>query len=55
MARQWYILQVHSGYEERVKATLQERISKEGLDEYFGEILIPTEQVVEMIKGSRKP
>ena len=54
MARQWYILQVHSGYEERVKATLQERISKEGLDEYFGEILIPTEQVVEMIKGSRK-
>jgi transcriptional antiterminator NusG len=47
-------LQVHSGYEERVKATLQERISKEGLDEYFGEILIPTEQVVEMIKGSRK-
>ena len=54
MARQWYILQVHSGSEERVKATLQERISKEGLDEYFGEILIPTEQVVEMIKGSRK-
>ncbi len=54
MARQWYILQVHSGYEERVKATLQERISKEGLEEYFGEILIPTEQVVEMIKGSRK-
>jgi transcriptional antiterminator NusG len=54
MARQWYILQVHSGYEERVKATLQERIAKEGLEDYFGEILIPTEQVVEMIKGSRK-
>lgn len=54
MARQWYILQVHSGYEERVKATLQERITKEGLEDYFGEILIPTEQVVEMIKGARK-
>jgi transcriptional antiterminator NusG len=54
MARQWYILQVHSGFEERVKATLEERIAKEGLEELFGEILVPTEQVVEMIKGSRK-
>ncbi|MBM9605447.1 transcription termination/antitermination protein NusG [Desulfopila inferna] len=54
MARQWYILQVHSGFEERVKATLEERIRKDGLEEYFGEILVPTEQVVEMIKGARK-
>jgi transcriptional antiterminator NusG len=54
MARQWYILQVHSGFEERVKATLEERIAKEGLEEFFGQILVPTEQVVEMIKGSRK-
>lgn len=54
MARQWYILQVHSGFEERVKATLEERIAKEGLEELFGQILVPTEQVVEMIKGSRK-
>ena len=42
MARQWYILQVHSGFEERVKATLEERIAKEGLEDYFGEILVPT-------------
>lgn len=54
MARQWYILQVHSGFEEKVKATLEERIKKDGLEEQFGEILVPTEQVVEMIKGSRK-
>ena len=54
MARQWYILQVHSGFEDRVKATLEDRIKKEGLEEYFGEILVPTEQVVEMIKGARK-
>ena len=54
MARQWYILQVHSGFEDKVKATLEERIRKEGLQESFGEILVPTEQVVEMIKGSRK-
>jgi transcription termination/antitermination protein NusG len=54
MARQWYILQVHSGFEDKVKATLEERIKKEGLGEFFGEILVPTEQVVEMIKGARK-
>ncbi len=54
MARQWYILQVHSGFEDKVKATLEERIRKEGLEDSFGEILVPTEQVVEMIKGSRK-
>lgn len=54
MAIQWYILQVHSGFEDRVKATLEERIARDGLEEYFGEILVPTEQVVEMIKGSKK-
>ncbi len=54
MARHWYILQVHSGYEEKVKATLEDRIAKKGQQEMFGEILVPTEQVVEMIKGARK-
>lgn len=54
MARQWYILQVHSGFEDKVKITLEERIQKDGLQEFFGQILVPTEQVVEMVKGSRK-
>lgn len=54
MARQWYILQVHSGFEDKVKITLEERIQKDGLGELFGQILVPTEQVVEMVKGSRK-
>ncbi|HBH30087.1 MAG: transcription termination/antitermination protein NusG [Desulfofustis sp. PB-SRB1] len=53
-AQKWYILQVHSGHEERVKTILLERITKEGLEDSFGEILVPTEQVVEMIKGTRK-
>ncbi|MBU0664249.1 MAG: transcription termination/antitermination protein NusG [Proteobacteria bacterium] len=52
--RHWYILQVHSGFEDKVKATLEERIKNEGLVESFGDILIPTEQVVEMVKGVRK-
>lgn len=54
MARQWYILQVHSGFEDKVKATLEERIKNDGLEDFFGDILVPTEQVVEMIKGARK-
>ena len=54
MARQWYILHTYSGFEEKVKTALQERIKKAGQEEYFGEILVPTEQVVEMIKGSKK-
>ena len=54
MAIQWYILQVHSGFEDKVKLTLEDRIRKQGLEDSFGEILIPTEQVVEMIKGKRK-
>jgi len=54
MAIQWYILQVHSGFEDKVKLTLEDRIRKQGLEDSFGEILVPTEQVVEMIKGKRK-
>jgi len=54
MAIHWYILQVHSGFEEKVKLTLEDRISRAGLEGSFGEILVPEEQVVEMVKGERK-
>jgi transcriptional antiterminator NusG len=54
MARTWYILHTYSGFEEKVKSAMQERIKKAGQEEMFGEILVPTEQVVEMIKGSKK-
>jgi transcriptional antiterminator NusG len=54
MAKHWYILQVHSGFEDKVKAALEERIKNDGLADFFGDILVPTEQVVEMIKGSRR-
>lgn len=54
MARQWYILHTYSGFEEKVKSALQERIRQAGQEELFGEILVPTEQVVEMVKGSKK-
>jgi transcription termination/antitermination protein NusG len=54
MARRWYIIHTYSGFEEKVKTNLQERIKSSGQEEFFGEILVPTEQVVEMIKGSKK-
>lgn len=54
MARAWYILHTYSGFEEQVKTAMLERIKKAGQEELFGEILVPTEQVVEMIKGSKK-
>ncbi len=54
MARKWYIVHTYSGFEEKVKATLHERIRAAGQEEMFGEVLVPTEQVLEMVKGSRK-
>ena len=50
----WYIVHVYSGYENKVKAALEERIATSGNPERFGEVLVPTEQVVELVKGKRK-
>ncbi|MGV1098090.1 transcription termination/antitermination protein NusG [Thiovibrio sp. JS02] len=54
MARHWYILHTYSGFEEQVKNAMLERIKTAGQDDLFGEILVPTEQVVEMVKGAKK-
>ncbi len=54
MARAWYILHTYSGFEEQVKTALEERVKNAGQEESFGEILVPTEQVVEMVKGTKK-
>ena len=50
----WYVIQVHSGYEKRVKIQLEENISIEGLEESFGKILVPTENVIEMRAGQKR-
>jgi transcriptional antiterminator NusG len=54
MAKNWYIVHTHTGFEDKVKDALLERIRMAGQKELFGEILVPSEQVVEMVKGSRK-
>ncbi len=54
MAMKWYVIQTYSGYENKVKAALQERISAYKLEASFGEILIPTESVVEFVGGQKR-
>jgi transcription termination/antitermination protein NusG len=54
MAMKWYILHVYSGFEARVKSNLEERIAASPFREKFGEVVVPTEQVVELVKGKRK-
>ena len=53
MAKRWYVVHAYSGYENTVKKSLEERIARAGMEEYFGDVLVPTEEVVEM-KGGQK-
>lgn len=54
MDYKWYIVHTYSGFEKKVKASIIERARSQGLEEYFGEILVPTEKVVEMVKGQKR-
>lgn len=54
MALKWYIVHVYSGFENKVKAALEERIAASGHQDRFGEVVIPTEEIVELVKGKRK-
>ena len=53
MAQQWYVVHAYSNYEHKVKSSLEERIKRYGLEDKFGEILVPTEEVVEMREGQK--
>jgi len=54
MAFRWYVVHTYSGFENRVKVSLQERVAAAGMQEYFSEILIPEEDVVELVSGEKK-
>jgi transcriptional antiterminator NusG len=54
MSKKWYVVHTYSGYENRVKTSLDEKIRTLGCEEIFGEVLVPSEQVVEMVKGVKK-
>ncbi len=54
MAMRWYVVQAYSGFEQQVKRSLLERINREGLTDRFGQVLVPTEEVVEMRDGQKR-
>ena len=54
MALKWYIIHVYSGFENKVKASLEERIATSQHADKFGEVVVPTEEIVELVKGKRK-
>jgi transcriptional antiterminator NusG len=54
MAKRWYVVHAYSGFEKQVMRTLGERVSFDGMEQKFGEILVPTEEVVEMRDGKKR-
>ncbi|MFH2220141.1 MAG: transcription termination/antitermination protein NusG [Pseudomonadota bacterium] len=54
MAFKWYIVHVYSGFESKVKIALEERVASSSHPEKFGEVVVPTEEIVELVKGKRK-
>jgi transcriptional antiterminator NusG len=53
MAMRWYVVHAYSGYEKSVQRALQERIERAGMQDKFGQILVPVEEVVEMKSGQK--
>jgi transcriptional antiterminator NusG len=54
MSKRWYVVHAYSGFEKRVAGAIKERIQRFGMEEKFGEILVPTEEVVEMRGGQKR-
>ncbi|MBT5720048.1 MAG: transcription termination/antitermination protein NusG [Gammaproteobacteria bacterium] len=54
MTMRWYVVHAYSGYEKKVALAIQDRIQMHGLEDRFGEILVPTEEVVEMKSGQKR-
>ena len=54
MEKKWYVIHTYSGYENKVKSTLEDRIKLSGQEDYFSEVVVPTENVVEVVKGEKK-
>lgn len=53
MAKQWYVVHAYSGYEKKAQAMLKEAIRQAGMEDRFGEILVPTEEVLDVSGGSK--
>jgi len=53
MASHWYVIHVYSGFEKKVASAIREQAGQKGLGERFEEILVPTEEVVEVKRGAK--
>lgn len=54
VSKEWYVIHTYSGFENKVKMSLEERFARSGLTDKLGEIIIPTEEVVEIRAGKKK-
>src|SRR5258706_3119592 len=54
MSLRWYVVHAYSNFEHKVSESLKERVKRAGLEAKFGEILVPTEEVVEMRDGQKR-
>lgn len=54
MSKKWYVIQAFSGYEKNVQQAIKERIRKAEMEDFFGEIFVPSEQVEENVKGKKR-
>ena len=53
MAMRWYVLHVYSGFEKKVATTIKETADKRGLGQYIEEVMVPTEEVIEVRRGQK--
>ena len=53
MAARWYVVHVYSGSEKRMAEAINDQIVRKGMQDYFAEVLVPTEEVVEVRRGVR--
>jgi transcriptional antiterminator NusG len=54
MSKEWYVVHTYTGYEMKAKQNLEDRVKQLSKQDLFGEILVPTENIVELVKGKKK-
>ncbi|MGA9420923.1 MAG: transcription termination/antitermination protein NusG [Rhodanobacteraceae bacterium] len=54
MTKHWYVVHAYSGFEHQVARSLKERVARAGMESKFGEVLVPTEEVIEMRGGQKR-
>lgn len=54
MPTRWYVVHTNTGFEEKVKSSIEDRVRQEGLQDFVQEVLVPTERIVESTKGGKE-